>query len=209
MSSKKVYIVFVSLLAMLWVLIFGGAYVGNKLLSARGKKIVDLHVDAAVINEKSTRQTKSKQILNTYSDLPALLKEVIPKDKDQAGVIRQITNLAKDSGFTIKSVIFPASSLGVSASTAPTADGSTPSATPAITQSKPVAGAPGVYSTELTIEPQIDGKNFLPYAKFQTFLQKLETNRRIIQTTSITITPVPGTDNISGFQIKANVFYKP
>ena len=136
----------------------------------------------------------------------------MPQDKDQAEAVREIINIAADSGIKPTAVNFPVSTLGgtISASgaavgtTAPTAASR---ALQSLSQLQPVVGIKGVYMLQITI--QQDAASAVPYPKFIDFLSRLEQNRRTAQVTGIVLQPSPLDRNLVSFTLTVDEFIKP
>jgi len=200
MKAKQLYYV----LSISLVLLFGGflgvAYEANKLMSNQATKLSKLRGDSAVLDALQLSLVKNKQDIAKYSDLNTIAETIVPQDKDQAEAVREIVNLASQSGIPkLSSITFPTSSLGA---TVPTAKNNAN-----LTQLTPVKGMAGVYQLQLTVS--LAAADEVNYSQFTTFLSKLEQNRRTAQVIIITITPNPRDPNKVAFTLIINEFIKP
>lgn len=196
MKAKQLYFLLVAVLCLLGIGLFGLAYGTNKMLSSQATKLSKLRADSDVLDTLQTTLARNKKDIVKYSDLNKIAETVVPQDKDQAEAVREIVNLAAQSGIRkLSSITFPTSTLGAA---------SGPRTNPNLTQLTPVAGMPGVYLLQITITQ--DSTNKVPYNDFITFLQKLEQNRRTAQVSTITVTPDKGQ---VGFTLVINEYIKP
>ncbi len=208
MSSKKFYFL---MLGIFGLSIIGGGtmlYLADKLLEKRSVDVVSLKLESRKLEEQQIAYSAAKKDVEKYSYLKEIIESALPRDKDQARSVREIFELAKQAGITIKSIQFPSSTLG--AATSPKSSSATTAVVP-ITQAKAVEGLKGVYSIEAIVTPNADGKTYkVTYDQLIDFLKKIETNRRAMQVASLQLTPQgeSTTDNIS-FSLTLNIFIKP
>ncbi len=185
----------------------GTLYQANKMLVNRSKNVVNLKLESSKLEEQQSAYRAAKADVEKYSYLDSIISSALPQDKDQARSVREIFTLAEQSGIKIKSVQFPTSTLGGSA----TAKTTVSDAASAVTQAKPVEGLKGVYSIETVVTPYADDKNYkVSYNQLIAFLQKIESNRRAMQVSNIQLTPLGqnSTDSIS-FTLTLNIYIKP
>ncbi len=216
MTPKRFFFIMVAVFSL--SLIGGGAmlYFANSVLVKRSASVVDLKLESAEVEAQLTAYQAAKKDVQNYAYLNTIIASALPQDKDQARTVREIFLLGQQAGISIKSVQFPASTLGAVVPIAPGATATTtvPTTTapkPAVTQAKPVTGLNGVYSIETVVTPFADGKaNKVTYAQLIAFLQKIESNRRAMQVASIQLNPLGqnATDSIS-FTLTLNIFIKP
>ncbi len=199
----------------------GGAmlYFANTMLQKRSSSVVTLKLDSTEAEAQLSAYQAAKKDVEKYSYLNDIISSALPQDKDQARTVREIFILAQQAGINIKSIQFPASTLGaitsvpVAAATTPAA--AAPSSTlptaPVVTQAKAVTGLNGVYSIETVVTPFADDKsNKVTYAQLISFLQKIESNRRAMQVANIQLNPLGqnASDSIS-FTLTLNIFIRP
>ena len=201
MNSKRLFMILVALL----VLINGGGVAlllaGNKYLDKQNAKLTDLKVQTDTLDSVQRSLVKAKKDVETYSSLAQVVATVVPQEKDQAKTVREIVQLASDSGVAINSINFPSSTLGAAAAagagTAPVIPGSN-------TQTQAVEGISNVERLEITITSGAT----VPYDNFILFLQKLEQNRRTAQVSSINVTPDTNNPKYVQFSLVLNVYLK-
>ena len=198
MNSRKLYYILVGVLILLGIVILISAREANSLLENQSKTLVALKAKSLATAYQKTQLTKDKTDIATYTDLNNIAKSVVPQDKDQAEAVREIVNLAAQSGIPeLSSITFPPSTLG----------GNSTSSSNSLTQVSRVAGIPGVYSLSITVT-QAD-PNYVPYSNFITFLSKLEQNRRTAEVNSITVQPNQKDLSLVTFTLVINEFIKP
>jgi hypothetical protein len=212
LTPKKYFYVMVLVLALCLVGAGAVVYFGNGLLTKQSSNVVDLKLENKELEEQLSAYQAAKASVEKYSYLTDIVEGALPQDKDQARSVREIQALAQASGISVKSIQFPASTLGQIAP--PSSSGSaTPAvgASTAITQAKPVTGLTGVYSIETVVTPNADNKNNkVSYSQLIDFLQSIESNRRAMQVSNLQISPLgqSATDSIS-FVLTLNIFIKP
>jgi hypothetical protein len=215
MSPKRFFYIMVGAFSL--SIIGGGAmlYFANATLEKRSGSVVDLKLESAEVEAQLSAYQAAKKDVQSYSYLNDIINSALPQDKDQARTVREIFQLASQSGISIKSVQFPSSTLGAvtaaPAAGATTTPATTPTPTATITQAKPVTGLNGVYSIETVVTPYADDKTYkVTYAQLITFLQKIESNRRAMQVANIQLNPLGqnSSDSIS-FTLTLNIFIRP
>lgn len=200
MKAKQLYFVLSTALILLLGGFFGVAYGANKLMGAQADKLAKLRGDSAALDALQTSLVKNKRDITKYSDLNTIAETVVPQDKDQAEAVREIVNLATQSGIAkLSSITFPTSTLGASIVT--------PTTNQNLTQLTPVKGMPGVYELQITVT--LAAADEVPYSQFITFLSKLEQNRRTAQVSTISVVPDPLSPNKVSFTLGINEFIKP
>lgn len=198
MKPKQLYFALIATLVLL-VAGFGGlAYGTNTLLSSQASKLSKLRADSDVASSLQATLTKNKQDIAKYSELNTIAETIVPQDKDQAEAVREIVNLAAQSGISkLSSISFPSSTLGAVL-------GNTNSK---ITQLVPVKGMSGVYNLPITVSQ--DASSHITYSQLTTFLSKLEQNRRTAQVSSLSIQPDAEDPNLVAFTLIMNEYIKP
>lgn len=206
MNSKRAFYVLLGVVGMLFVAVIAGAYEVNNLLVSKSHHLVELKTQSQVVSGQQSGLTLAKKQVQQYSDLGAIAKSVVPQDKDQAEAVREIANLASESGIAqLSSISFPVSTLGA-VTTAPSG-ATVVSSGGKLTQLTPVKGINGVYSLQITVQQTAD--HAVTYNQFLNFLQHLEQNRRTAQVTSITLQPDTKNPNMVAFTLIINEFIKP
>jgi len=198
MDSKKLYYGMVGILVLLGLGMLFGASQANSILSAHSKSLVDLKATDKATVEQQAQLTKNKKDIAKYQDLNTIAKTVVPQDKDQARAVREIVNLANQSGIPrLSTIAFPASTLG----------GTKVKTSNGLTQVEPVKGISGVYNLQITITQS--NTETVPYSSFIGFLTRLEQNRRTAQVSSITVQPDAKNPNMVAFTLVINEYIKP
>ena len=176
-------------------------------LENSSQDLAKLRTDVYVLTEKSKYLDTEKRYLDSHSPEINTLDSVLPKDKDQAKVIKQLESIADKSGIKFDSISFPTSSLGSSTQIAKptTTDSATtnntniseapPKPSKVISQATPLKDIPGVQTIEITLGA-LSSKDSKPgagmrYPEMISFIKQLERNQRIIQTQSIQIGQAP------------------
>jgi hypothetical protein len=186
---------------------------GLAFLGKKSQSMVNLKVQSQSGDEQLVNLQRSKEQVKKYAYFKDIAKTVIPNDKDQAEAVVQIYQFANQAGIALKSITFPTSTLGLSATTVTTqgAADSTSVTKAALSQAKPVSGVPGLYSLSLIVTS--DGSSTLPpalmttYPKMQSFLQQIENNRRTAQITDFNV--IAADKSPMYFSLDLNIFIKP
>lgn len=199
MDSKKLYFVLTAVLVILGVGLVFSAREANSLLVKQSGKLVALKASDRASGEQETQLAQDKKDIAKYADLNTIAQSVVPQDKNQALAVRDIADLAAESGITqLSSVAFAPSTLG----------GTTAVKTPSgLTQVTPVKDIPGVYDLQITITQASTDE--VSYSDFITFLQKIEQNRRTAEVSSINILPDQKTPDQISFTLVIDEFIKP
>ncbi len=200
MTAKQTYYLLWSVLVLLFAALFGIAYGADKLMGSQAVELSKLRADSALLDTQQVSLTKNKRDVTKYSELNKIAQTVVPQDKDQAAAVREIVNLAAQSGIgKLTSITFPSSTLGTSALG--------PRSTSNLTQLTPLKDIQGVYLLQITIS-QSDNDRVL-YGQFINFLTKLEQNRRTAQVSGITVQPSVDNPNLVAFTLVINEYIKP
>lgn len=215
MNSKRFFYVMIGLVALLGLAIFGSVYVGNNMLTKHSDKLSKLKLESQVADQQQILLTQAKKDIANYSELKQAAREIVPQDKDQAAVVREIVKIAKDNGIKLGAITFPASTLGQRAAPTSSTEGSakaTPSPTsaskaPPVTQVQAVPGISGVFVMPITVKSDADTK--VSYNAFLNFLGSLESNRRTAQVSSINIIPDKQNNTSLSFNLVLNAYIKP
>jgi hypothetical protein len=198
MKARHLYYTLVGVVVLLCAGLFGIAYATNAILGPQATKLSKLKADAQALQDQESTLAKNKKDIKRYADLNTIAETVVPQDKDQAEAVREIVNIAAQSGIQkLSSITFPSSTLGTTHN----------SAKANLTQLTPVKGLNGVYELQITVAQ--DSSNRVPYSQFITFLKKLEQNRRTAQVSGITIQPDTQNPNNVAFTLVINEYIKP
>lgn len=198
MSSKSLFYILLALVIVLGVGVVGVGYGANKVLEQKSASLSKLKAESQVTSQLQTALKKDKADIAKYSELNSIAKAIVPQDKDQSETVREIVNIASQSGIAqLSSITFPASELGNKIKTQ----------TGGLSQVTPVTGISGVYLLPITIS--VDTSNEISYSQFITFLRNLENNRRTSQISDIAIKPDQQNTNRLSFSLVVNEYIKP
>lgn len=210
MNSKRVFFIMAGVLVILIGGTIGSAYVANMMLEKQATTLKSLKLLADVNDQEKTSLSQAKKDIVKYDELQQIAKTIVPQDKDQAETVRDIVQMASDSGFKPTSITLPASTLGTTSSGA-AATGTTGVAAPTtgtnLTQLTPVKGNPGLYILEITINQ--DSNSPIPYSEFIDFLSRLEQNRRTALVTSVVLQPSTKDPSLLSFTLTLDKYIKP
>jgi hypothetical protein len=199
MKSKQLYYGLTGLLILLGLGFIGVASEANSVLGNQATKLSKLRADSDVLDNTQVALAKNKQDIAKYKDLNSIAASIVPQDKDQAEAVREIVNLAQQSGIgKLSSITFPSSNLGATVGAVGNSN---------LTQLTPVKGMSGVYQLQITVT-QGSGDE-VPYSQLTSFLEKLEQNRRTAQVSSITVQPKAENPNLVTFTLVINEYIKP
>ncbi len=200
MNSKRVYFLMIGLVFLLSIGTIGAVYFGATILKQRTVKLVALKLDNRVLDEQQTALVQANKDIAKYAELEKIAKTIVPQEKDQARVVRQLVSDAAEAGVPIQNITFPSSTLGQTETKKGTAK------TP-ITQLKSVDGIPGLYLMEIIL--QSDTAKPVSFGQLTDFLAKLEKNRRTSQVSSISVSPDAKNRKLVTFSVTVNVYVKP
>lgn len=212
MNAKRFSYIMIFVVALLGCLVVALAVLGETIFQKQSQKLSDLKAQNMAIKDQEVSLAQAKKDMEKYNQLDEIAKAIVPQDKDQARTIREINAIAGASGIRLQQINFDTSNLGQAAPKKPagtegeSAPSTNTSATPSISQVKPVAGISGVYSLEITVSSG-EG-NPVSYQKFLQFLEKLESNRRTAHVSQITVTPTENKSAVT-FSLVINAYLKP
>jgi hypothetical protein len=212
MNSKRLYYVLISLIVVLGASIIAVSYKADEMFKKQSESLLDQKAISQALSTKQQQLIKDKRDIKAYTELNAVAKAIVPQDKDQALTIREISNLAKQSGiYRLSSVTFPASNLGISVTptsgTSRTSTTTPKAANSNLTQLTPVKGIPGVYNLQITVQ-QVE-KDAVSYSTFISFLERLEQNRRTAQVSNISVIPSKKNPDLVSFTLIIDEYIKP
>lgn len=213
MSSKKLYFLLIGLVCLLFAGLIVGTFQINSLLSKKASDLTKTKAKSIALSQEQDSLAKAKKDLKKYEDLHTITKSVVPEDKNQAEVVRELVKIADKNKVSLASITFPASTLGgtssgsTAAGTSSTPTSAAATSAEALSQLKPVTNIPGVYN--LTITVVSDSKKPVPYNQFVRFLEDLEHNRRTAQVNTITLEPNSDNRNLLSFTLTLNAYIKP
>jgi hypothetical protein len=198
MNSKKLFRVLMIVAALLGVGLLASVYGANKMLAGKSDELVALKAANIATTQQEADLVQAKQDVGRYRELNKIAESVVPQDKDQARTVREIVDLAKQSGIArLSSVAFPPSNLG----------GASKTKSPGgLTQVTPVKGLGGVVILPITITQS--NSEPIPYSNFIAFLSKLEHNRRTALVSSINIQPDAEKPDMVSFTLVIDEYIK-
>lgn len=217
-NAKGLYYVMIGLLFILTGLIAASVYFGNKFLTNKTAKLVELKLESKSLDEQQLSLIQARKDIDKYSELEKTAEAIVPQDKDQARTVREIIKIAANNGIIISNISFPSSNLGQTSKKPTTSSdskstssttGTPPAATtaPPTTQVKAADGIPGLFQLEVNV--QSDANATILYADLLSFLDDLEHNRRTAQVSSISVQPDSEDRNRVTFTLTLVVYIKP
>lgn len=210
MNNKRFFFVMVAITVLVAGAGVGAIFYGNLALKKQSDQLVNLKLQNQILDEQQTALKKASKDIAKYSDLEDIAKAIVPQDKDEAKVVREIVNIANGAGISIATISFPTSTLGAAPAASPNSSStSKTSTTTSISQAKPVDGLPGVY--QVLIDIQSVNQSPKSYDNFLKFLEGLENNRRTAQVATIQISPKIQNKSIVSYDydLGINVYVKP
>ena len=222
MTPKRLYFLLIGLIGLLFIGLIAGTYGTSGLLTAQASKLTSLKAKSMALAQEQLGLSKAKEEVKKYSSLEQITKAIVPEDKDQAEAVREIVNIASQTGVNLAAINFPASTLGISTApvTSSTASSSASSSSSssstansaksplnALSQLLAVKNIPGVYQLQITV--QGDPNRPVQYGSFLNFLTDLEHNRRTAQVSTVSISPSPGNPNLLTFTLTLAEYIKP
>ncbi|HSW37730.1 MAG TPA: hypothetical protein VLG37_05195 [Candidatus Saccharimonadales bacterium] len=209
MSPKRTYFVLLGLTFLLIVGLAAGAYGFNVMLQSQSKQLISLELKSQSLDQAQLDLKKAKEDVKKYAELEKITKTIVPQDKDQAEAIREIVNIANQTGVQLSNFSFPASTLGSASGAAPVSAGSPTVATakPSLSQLQPVPSIAGVYKLEITVQDKEDSP--VTFNQLYNFLRQLERNRRTAQVSNVVIQPTSANRNYLTFRLTLEEYIKP
>jgi len=221
-TPKRLYLLLIGLITLLFVGLAAGTYGINTLLATQAGKLTSLKAKSMALSQEQLGLKQAKEEVVKYSGLEQITQAVVPEDKDQAETVREIVNLAGQNNVNLAAINFPASTLGntaagtttttsatssAAATKAATAGNSATSPLNNLSQLIAVPSIPGVY--QLTIIVDGDPNQPVKYSSFLNFLTALEHNRRTAQVNAVSIAPSASNPNLFTFTLTLNEYIKP
>lgn len=214
MTSKRAYYLLLGLCVFFLLATIGGVYMTQGFLQSKASELATTKQKSQLLDQEQLALVSAKKEVVKYGPLEQITQQVVPQDKNQAETVREIVNIASQSGITLSSITFPISTLGGASASAgavivPHAalPGTKQAAPTNLSQLTPVLGIPGVYA--LQIEIQDSQQAPVSYNQLYSFLQKLENNRRTSQVSNINISPISGPSGLLTFSLSLNEYIKP
>lgn len=205
MNAKRMYYGMIGAIVLTGVLGLVGLVLGNHMLSARSKDLVQLRLKSQVLNSEQTELTQAKKDVIKYTPLNNIAASVVPQEKDQALAIREIVSFASHANIALSSITFLASNLGGTGIGTSTGTGAS-KVTLAPSQLTPAKGLKGIYILPITV--QSDVTKPISYDQLSTFLGALELNRHTAEVSQLTITPSDSSGQHLSFNLIINIYIK-
>ncbi len=206
MTSKRMFYCLIGVIVLFIGLTAGATYYGAKFLTQKGDDLVDQKLAQQVLTSRSAALQQAHKDIETYAPLAEIAQSIVPQDKDQARTVREIVNIADETGVALTAINFPESALGEVRKKSTKSSKNQPANNPDTSQLMAVEGANGLYAMEITIT---SSQQPVPYSRLLAFLEGLENNRRTAHVTTIDIRPSEANGNLVTFTIKLNVYIKP
>lgn len=217
MTAKRLYLLLLGCILLLFAGLIGGVYSTNKLLAKRATTLTAYKAKSEALKIQQQILDKDKRDIERYSDLKKITQQIVPQEKNQAAAVRELVNTAAASKVSIAAITFPASTLGNStksksqtsakSSKVPKANPAADTKAAALSQLKPVTSIPGVY--ELVIGIENDASSLVSYRQFLDFLSALEKNRHTAQVQTISLQPDAKNPSLYIFNLTVTEYVKP
>lgn len=207
MNSKKAFYLLVAVLCLTLV---GAAYMtiqGTKMIKKSGDVLLQQKLEQAALEKDEQALLQAKRDIEKYKELLQVAKSIVPQEKDQARTVRELVSLAQQSGISIESISFPASTLGQKQTGMKKGSNKQQTGPEGTTQLVPVEGLSNVYAMPITVT--VNEANSVTYDQLLAFLGKLEQNRRTSHVTNLTITPSQDDRSKVTFELQLNAYIKP
>lgn len=198
MNSKRVYYGIVGLIVLLCLGLIIGAKIAVGKLSVKSNKLVSLQLQQQSLEAEESQLAEAKAEIKKYQPLADIAKSIVPQDKNQAETVREIVNIAGQSGISLSSITFAKSDLGAPGKKLTNAELN-------LSQLTPVKGLSGVYQLPITINET----QSVNYNQFLNFLSQLEHNRRTAQVTDVALQPDLQNPSQLSFTLSINEYIKP
>jgi hypothetical protein len=208
MNAKQVYFAMIGAIAGVVILGFTTLVFGDKLLSSKSNELLNLRLQSQVLNNQQTALVKAKHDVIKYTPLNNIAETVVPQEKDQALVTREIVNYATEANISLSSITFPASNLG--GNILGTSTGGAPVHSTAIktapSQLLPVPGISGIDVLPITVQSNVNKP--IGYSQLSQFLKSLEQDRHTAEVSELTITPSDSVGQQLSFEVVINIYIK-
>lgn len=208
MNSKKTFILLVVILFALIIATGGLVYAGINMLTSNGETLVSLKLEHEVLADKQKALVRAKQDIVKYADLEKIAKKIVPQEKDQAITVKEISDIAKESGAPVTSIEFPKIATTPSKTSNSTSKSTSTTSATDKNQLTAVKSIPGLYEMEITIICEMQQPT-ATYEQIYNFIKGLEHNRRTANITSVQITPYKENNKLANYSLTLKVYIKP
>lgn len=196
MSSKRFYYLLVGCLGLLLIAALAGAYFGRESLVTRNAELSKLKARVVALDNQERSLVLAKKDIEQYKELQDVAESIVPQEKDQARTVRELVSIAESVGVTVNTISFPSSNLGDKTKKTTSA--------PGVSQVEPVKGIPGLFELDLTVSSTVP----VDFPTLNSFLERLETNRRTSSISTITIIPEQDSSLLT-FELTLKIYIKP
>lgn len=208
MNSKKLFIVLLSSLFLIFAGSIAITVYSVKIFSKSGEELMNSKTEEAILKNDIKELKKAKLDLKKYLELDKVARAIVPQEKDQARTVREIIALANESKIGIDSIKFPESTLGQKLPPKSKSTNKSRSTMPeGSTQIMEIEGLKGVYV--MPIDVVVGEDNATTYSQLIDFLSRLEKNRRTSHINSLSIDNSEKDSKLIEFSIQINAYIKP
>lgn len=173
MTSKQYYYVFIATSIIGALSIVAALYLGNSRLASVNKQTSILLAERDVARDKLSKLTTISAQAKEAEDFEKTVTAIIPKTKDQQNLIAEIiykaTSEAEIAGSQIASFNF---------------SGSDNDSLNDLSGTTPLESTPGVFEYPFSM-----AVNTISYSQLLKLLSEIESNQRLIQVSTVNITP--------------------
>ena len=167
-KSKKMFFILIALNIVLIGGIIGVYLFATKFVKQKSSEVAVVKADIES-NELAINSYKDlEKSLGKSAELEAIAKEVLPQDKNQSVALNELEEFAKNAGISIKQVTF----------LTPTGKKTT----------GPTLTSPSSLKGVAVLSVSVKGDK-MQYSQLLEFLRQIESNRRRMQVTSISLGP--------------------
>jgi hypothetical protein len=196
MNAKKAYYVFIAILALCILCVFGAIYIGNSIMQKSSSKLVQTKLEDISADTKEQTYLQARKNLEEYSSLNETISQILPSTKDQAQAVKNLYQIGDANGIIVSDIQFPISTLGES------------SASESVTQAEKVKGMPGVLGIDINVKLKSVSGDTINYGDLIKFLQEVELNRRSMQIKQITVNADQERGGVQA-ELTLTIFVKP
>lgn len=167
-KSKKAFYVLIALNVLLIGGILGAYLFTTKYAKQKSQEIAVLKADIETNDQRLVAYSDLERSLDKSTELETIAKEVLPQDKNQSVALNEIESFANKAGISIRQITFNTPSGKVTSG-------------PTLTSPTSLKGV-SVLSVGVKA-------NKMQYEQLLDFLKQIESNRRRMQVTSISLAP--------------------
>lgn len=188
-STKRTFYALLAINVILVGCIVGVYFFATKYAKQKSTEIAVLKADIETNDQKLTSYKELESSLSKSKELEQIAKEVLPQDKNQSVALNEIEEFAKNAGINIKQITFN------------TPSGKATSG-PTLTSPSSLKGV-----SVLSVGVKADK---MQYEQLLAFLKEVESNRRRMQVTSISLAPsTTSLGTLERADLSIDVYLKP